>query len=60
MLSIAAAGNGGSTKVSYPAGYASVVSVAAVDATEALATFSQRNADVELAAPGVSVLSTVP
>jgi serine protease len=60
VLSIAAAGNGGNTKVSYPAGYASVVSVAAVDAAEALAAFSQRNADVELAAPGVSVLSTVP
>jgi subtilisin family serine protease len=60
VLPIAAAGNGGSTKVSYPAGYASVVSVAALDATEALATFSQRNADVELAAPGVAVLSTVP
>ena len=60
VLSIAAAGNGGNTKLSYPAGYASVVSVAALDATETLATFSQRNADVELAAPGVSVLSTVP
>jgi serine protease len=60
VLSIAAVGNGGNTKVSYPAGYASVVSVAALDATETLATFSQRNADVELAAPGVSVLSTVP
>jgi serine protease len=60
VLSIAAAGNGGNTKVSYPAGYASVVSVAALDAAETLATFSQRNADVELAAPGVSVLSTVP
>ena len=60
VLSIAAAGNGGNTRVSYPAGYASVVSVAALDANEALATFSQRNADVEIAAPGVSVLSSVP
>ncbi len=60
VLSIAAAGNGGNTKVSYPAGYASVMSVAALDANEALASFSQRNADVEIAAPGVSVLSTVP
>jgi serine protease len=60
VLSIAAAGNGGNTRISYPAGYASVVSVAALDASEALGTFSQRNADVELAAPGVSVLSTVP
>jgi subtilisin family serine protease len=60
VLSIAAAGNGGNSAISYPAGYSSVVSVAAVDQNEALASFSQRNADVELAAPGVGVLSTVP
>jgi serine protease len=60
ILSIAAAGNAGNTKTSYPAGYASVMSVAALDANEALGSFSQRNADVEIAAPGVSVLSTVP
>ena len=60
MLHIAAAGNDGNTLTSYPAGYASVVSVAAVDANEALASFSQRNKDVEIAAPGVAVLSTVP
>jgi serine protease len=60
VLSIAAAGNGGNTRTSYPAGYASVMSVAALDANEARASFSQRNADVEIAAPGVSVLSSVP
>jgi serine protease len=60
ILSIAAAGNGGNTKLSYPAGYASVVSVAAIDANRALASFSQRNSDVELAAPGVSVKSSYP
>jgi serine protease len=60
LLSIAAAGNGGNTAVTYPAGYSSVVSVAAVDQNKAVATFSQRNPDVELAAPGVGVLSTVP
>ncbi len=60
VLSIAAAGNAGNTTTSYPAGYTSVVSVAAVDANEVLGTFSQRNRDVEIAAPGVSVLSTVP
>jgi serine protease len=60
VLSIAAAGNGGNTKLSYPAGYASVVSVAAIDSNRALATFSQRNSDVELAAPGVSVKSSYP
>jgi subtilisin family serine protease len=60
ILSIAAAGNGGNTLTSYPAGYPAVVSVAAVDENKAWATFSQRNADVELAAPGVLVMSTVP
>ncbi|MFZ5550185.1 MAG: S8 family serine peptidase [Pseudomonadota bacterium] len=60
LLSIAAAGNGGNTAISYPAGYASVVSVAALDETKTQAAFSQRNADVEIAAPGVLVMSTVP
>ncbi len=60
ILPIAAAGNAGNTKVSYPAGYASVVSVAAVDSNEMVASFSQHNSDVEIAAPGVNVLSTVP
>ena len=60
VLPIAAAGNGGSTAVSYPAGYSSVMSVGAVAQDRALATFSQRNADVEVVAPGVAVLSTVP
>jgi serine protease len=60
VLSIAAAGNSGNTQVSYPAGYASVVSVAAVDSAKVVASFSQQNSDVELAAPGVAVRSTVP
>jgi subtilisin family serine protease len=60
VLSIAAAGNAGNKTTSYPAGYASVVSVAAVDADENVAAFSQKNRDVELAAPGVAVLSSVP
>lgn len=60
VLSIAAAGNDGNTRKSYPASYDSVMSVAAIDSTKALADFSQRNDQVEIAAPGVSVLSTVP
>ena len=60
MLSIAAAGNGGNTAISYPAGYEAVMSVAALDENRNQAAFSQRNADVEIAAPGVLVLSTVP
>jgi len=60
VLSIAAAGNDGNSTTSYPAGYASVMSVAAVDENKVVATFSQYNKDVEIAGPGVSVLSTVP
>ncbi|MFC3461002.1 S8 family serine peptidase [Massilia haematophila] len=60
ILSIAAAGNDGNTRASYPAGYASVVSVGAVDENKQWATFSQYNSKVELAGPGVGVLSTVP
>jgi subtilisin family serine protease len=46
--------------VSYPAGYASVVSVAAIDESKQWATFSQYNKDVEIAGPGANVQSTVP
>jgi thermitase len=57
-LLIAAAGNSGNSSLSYPAAYAEVVSVAATDHNDARASFSQFNADVEVAAPGVNVLST--
>lgn len=60
VLSIAAAGNDGNTIVSYPAGYASVMMVGALDENKAWATFSQYNSKVEISAPGVAVLSTVP
>lgn len=60
VLSVAAAGNDGDGSYSYPASYPSVISVAAIDANKQKATFSQYNDHVELAAPGVGVLSTVP
>ena len=60
ILNIAAAGNAGNSTVSYPAGYASVMSVAAVDEYKQRASFSQYNSDVEISGPGVSVYSTVP
>jgi len=59
VLSIAAAGNGGDDKDHYPASYASVVSVAAIDSSYTVADFSQFSDQTELAAPGVGVLSTV-
>ena len=60
ILNIAAAGNDGNTVISYPAGYSSVMMVGAVDEFKQWATFSQYNSDMEIAAPGVAVLSTVP
>ncbi|WP_019676590.1 S8 family serine peptidase [Arsukibacterium perlucidum] len=58
MLLVAAAGNGGNTSLSYPASYNSVVSVAAVDSNRNVASFSQRNSQVEISGPGVNVSST--
>lgn len=57
-LLVAAAGNSGGSELEYPAAYPEVVSVAAVDRRDAHASFSTANADVEVAAPGVDVLST--
>jgi subtilisin family serine protease len=60
MLSVAAAGNDGTSAYSYPASYDSVISVGALDSSKTSASFSQFNSQVELSAPGVSVLSSVP
>lgn len=60
ILHVAAAGNDGNTAYNYPASYDSVISVAAIDQSFTIADFSQQNNQVELAAPGVDVLSTVP
>ncbi|RLB55131.1 MAG: peptidase S8 [Deltaproteobacteria bacterium] len=60
VLSFAAAGNDGNTALSYPASYASVISIGATNIANDRADFSQYNAQVELSAPGESVLSTVP
>ncbi|MBS3796815.1 S8 family serine peptidase [Pseudoalteromonas sp. BDTF-M6] len=60
LLSIAAAGNDGNSSMSYPASYDSVMSVAAVDSNGTKASFSQYNSQVEIAAPGVAVNSTLP
>jgi len=57
-LPICAAGNSGSRGVSYPAKYDECVAVSAVDENENLASFSQYGPDLDVAAPGVDVLST--
>ncbi len=58
ILMVAAAGNSGSITKIYPASLPGVVSVAAVDGTDARAEFSTFNKLVDIAAPGVDLLST--
>src|SRR3954462_7419403 len=58
VLLVAAAGNAGDGTLNYPAAYPEVVSVAATDNRDQRASFSNANADVEVAAPGVDVLSS--
>ncbi len=60
LLLVAAAGNAGNNTKSYPASYDAVVSVAAVQSNGSRASYSQYNDQVEIAAPGSSVLSTYP
>ena len=55
---VAAAGNDGTDEYEYPAAYSSVLSVAAVSRSKSRASFSQMNDMVEMAAPGVDILST--
>jgi subtilisin family serine protease len=57
-LPVAAAGNHGFGVDGYRAGHPEVVPVAATDRNDARAWFSNRNADVEVPAPGFGILST--
>ncbi|HEX8407727.1 MAG TPA: S8 family serine peptidase [Thermoanaerobaculia bacterium] len=59
-LVVAATGNDSATRISYPAAYAVNVAVGAVDANDLVATFSNRGTGIDVTAPGVMVLSSVP
>ncbi|MBU2219530.1 S8 family peptidase [Patescibacteria group bacterium] len=62
MVIVAAGGNSGNppgkgNNVIYPAKYASVIAVAATDSNDKRPSWSSTGEEIELAAPGVSVLS---
>ncbi|WP_206485340.1 S8 family serine peptidase [Thalassotalea sp. G2M2-11] len=59
VLLVAASGNDGNSTLSYPASYDSVMAVGAVDQNGQHAEFSQYTSQVEVAAPGEAILSTV-
>lgn len=54
---VAAAGNNGSSSLSYPAAYPNVISVAATDSGDKLASFSNYGSWVVCAAPGVNIIA---
>ncbi|EOD15185.1 hypothetical protein EMIHUDRAFT_245984 [Emiliania huxleyi CCMP1516] len=59
ILSIAAAGNGGSSSYFYRGSYSWVMRVAAPDSNNGKGGFSQYNGGIDIAAPGVDVVLTV-
>ncbi len=60
IVQVAAAGNSGpnNNTVLYPAKFNEVIAVSATDKNNAIASWSSRGPEVDLAAPGVSIYST--
>lgn len=57
---IAASGNDGIGRVSFPAAFPTVIAVGAVDSSAKRASFSQYGPELDVVAPGVAVVSSVP
>jgi thermitase len=60
VVVVAAAGNDNTDRPSYPAAYDRVISVSATTQTDRKASFSNYGTTIDVAAPGVDILSTVP
>jgi subtilisin family serine protease len=60
VVSVAASGNDGQPRVSYPAAYSSVLAVGANDSKLEKAEFSNWGPELGVIAPGVDILSAVP
>jgi serine protease len=60
VLVVAASGNDGNNDLNYPASYDESLSVGAVDEDLEWASFSQFNSQVDVCAPGVRIVSTIP
>jgi len=57
VIVVAAAGNDSSQQLQYPGGYNNVIAVAATDSNDEKASFSNYGDWVDIAAPGVDILS---
>lgn len=62
VIVVAASGNSPNfpAPVAYPGAYPGVIAVGAVDSSSVIADFSNRGPEIDFAAPGVSVISTLP
>ena len=60
LVLVAAAGNEGEDGVLCPTKLAEVIAVAAIDENDDIPSWSSKGPEVELSAPGVNVLSTIP
>ena len=60
VMVIAAAGNSNSDSLHYPAAYQEVIAVSATDQNDNKASFSNFGDWVDISAPGVAIMSTVP
>lgn len=60
LILVAAAGNDPRTPVGFPAKYPSVIAVSAIDSADVVAPWVSKGPEVELAAPGVNIPSTLP
>ncbi len=60
IVLVAAAGNDGTQDLHYPAAYPQVLSVGATDQNDQKASFSNYGTTIDVMAPGVSILSTLP
>ena len=58
-LIVAAAGNSGNDLLHFPSSYENVISVGATDQSDSKADFSNYNWNLDVCAPGVSILATV-
>lgn len=59
VLLVAASGNDGGA-VGYPAAFPEFIAVGATDQTDSIASFSNYGPELEISAPGVDIMSTIP
>ena len=57
VILVSAVGNDGAPKIAYPARHKDVVAVSSVDAKSRVSTFSNYGEEVDIAAPGVGVIT---